>query len=127
MLRKLSVLLIAMSSLFATNAGAATHHRRVRWFQPIMSLPKSTLPTWRCVLQRESHSTFAQPNRGDNNRWGSSGIFQIEQGTWAAHQLAVHVPARVHVWQASPYQQAEVAAAIWRADGFAPWGLYDGC
>jgi len=94
------------------------------WYAPLSGLPHQS--TWRCILHAESRSTFIHPNLGDNNPNGSSGVFQIEQATWAAHQLAARVPARVHVWQASLYQQARVAAAIWRADGFSPWRS-DGC
>ena len=113
--------LMLVVGVAATPSSAGT-----RWFEPIVRLPLSTVRTFQCVIHHESTSTFAHPNLGDNNRYGSSGIFQIEQGTWAAHQAAAHVPYSIHVWQASPYQQSLVAVAIWRADGFWPWH-YDGC
>jgi hypothetical protein len=81
----------------------------------------------------ESRSTFSNLNLGDNNRNGSSGIFQMEQPTFAAHQQAAGVPIRttaghtIHVWQASPYQQELVAIAIEKVDGFSQWDPFDGC
>jgi hypothetical protein len=118
-INRILIVLIVASSLVcgAVTANAATP----RWFQPIAQLPRSTFRTFACVIWHESRSTFTHPNLRDNNGYGSSGIFQIEQGTWAAHQLAAGVPLRVHVWQASESQQASVAAAIDRADGFGPW------
>jgi hypothetical protein len=88
-----------------------------------MALPRSAVATFACVIAHESRSTYAHPNLGDNNGApnGDSGIFQISDGTWAAHQQAAHIPLRVHVWQATPYQQALVAVAIYRADGWGPW------
>jgi hypothetical protein len=78
-------------------------------------------------MMRESHSTYAHLNLGDNNRYGSSGIFQMEQSTFAAHQFAAHVPLSVKVWQATPYQQELVFVEILRVDGAGPWSRYDGC
>ena len=117
MLRSLiSSLTIATSPL----VGAHT----TRWFQPIMELPRTAIHTFTCIIWAESRSTWEHPNLTDNNRWGSSGIFQIEQGTWAV--WAARVGLHMKVWQASPYQQALGAASIWRHDGFAPW-RWDGC
>lgn len=93
---------------------------------PVLKLPAPIIQTFTCVIWHESRSTWSHFNLGDNSRTGSSGIFQIEQPTWAAHQLAAGVPLSVHVWQATPYQQELVAVAIYRADGFHPW-WYDGC
>lgn len=91
-----------------------------------MELPKPVIASFRCIIWAESRSTFEHPNLGDNNPYGSSGIFQIEQITWAAHQAVAGVARSIHVWQATAYEQARVAAAIWRADGLAPWAS-DGC
>ena len=102
-------------------------HKLIPWYQPILNLPKYTLPMWRCILYRESTSTFAHPNLGDNNPYGSSGVFQIEQSTFAAHQASVGIPYSIKVWGAGLYLQARVAAAIWLANGFSQWTLYDGC
>ncbi len=113
----ISALFIPMLFLAQPASGATAP----RWFQPLLGLPRSVVRTFRCVIAHESRSTFVHPNLGDNNRWGSSGIFQIEEITWRAHQLAAHVPLSVQVWQATPLQQARVAVAIWRADGFQPW------
>ena len=96
------------------------------WSAPLLALPKWTLPIWTCILNHESRSTFAKPNLGDNNSYGSSGIFQIEQITWSAHQLAAGVSKTVHVWQATALEQAKVAVAIFKADGFSLWAD-DGC
>ena|ERR1039458_5125610 len=126
-LNRITLTTIFIFALFtiapSTLAGGAVP----RWFQPIMNLPKSTIPTWICVMRVESRSTFLHPNLGDNNRYGSSGIFQMEDTTFRAYERAAHVPFSVHVWQASPFQQASVASAIYRADGFGPWTRYDGC
>ena len=94
---------------------------------PIALLPQPVRHVFACIMWRESRSTFQHLNLRDNNRYGSSGIFQIVQGTWAAHQLAAGVPLKVHVWQATAYQQELVAIDIWRADGFGPWSASDGC
>jgi|ERR1035437_6802478 hypothetical protein len=104
----------------AVGVGASTPRN------PILSLPKSVQSHFACIIYRESRSTFVHLNLGDNNRYGASGIFQIEQITWQAHQKAAGVPYKVHVWQASPLQQEQVAIAIWRADSFNPW-RGDGC
>jgi len=119
---------LIFTALSAVPATAATKTTTVvtTWVQPILSLPKWTLPVWTCILHNESRSTFLHPNLGDNNPYGSSGIFQIEQVTWAAHQLAAGVPKRIHVWQATALEQAKVAVAIFKADGFSPW-YSDGC
>jgi len=93
-------------------------------FQPVMELPSPQIQTFRCIIYAESRSTFTRPNLGDNSRYGSSGIFQIEEATWAFWGPLVGV--RGPVWQATPYQQALVAVEIYRHDGFGPW-MSDGC
>lgn len=125
MKRIATAIIVALSMV--SGSALATAATTPRWFQPVMELPKPAIQTFRCVIHHESTSTFTHPNLGDDNAdGGSSGIFQIEQGTWAAHQLAAHVPLSIHVWQATPYQQSLVAVAIYRADGWHPW-WYDGC
>ena len=94
---------------------------------PILALPAAVQRVFACIMWHESRSTLTHPNLGDNNAYGSSGIFQIEQGTWAAHQSSAGVPLRIHVWQATPLQQAKVAVAIWKADGFYPWTTWRLC
>jgi hypothetical protein len=91
------------------------------WFSPLAHVGVNAWRTFTCVIRRESNSTWSHPNLGDNNRYGSSGVFQIEDATWLARS-----GFRFHVWQASPYQQAVGAFNLWRADGFAPW-VSDGC
>ena len=92
---------------------------------PITSLPHLAFKQMTCVMWAESRSTVLKPNLDDNNAdGGSSGVFQIEQPTWArwAPLVNVHVP----VWRASYYQQQLVAVEIWKHDGFGPW-KDDGC
>lgn len=117
------VLVLCLPLAQSSSSFATPSHR---FWGPMLALPKSVRATFACIMYRESRSTFNHLNLGDNNRYGSSGIFQIEQATWAAHQSAAHVPFRVHVYQASPYQQELVAIQIWKADGFGPWSS-DGC
>ena len=93
----------------------------------ILRLPSHERSIWECILWSESRSTLTDLNLGDNNEWGSSGVFQMEQSTFAAHQLAVRLPLSVHVWQASPVQQFAVARAVWLADGFSPWSADSSC
>ena len=119
----LSLIFTALSTLPA-NAIAKprpTHHAVhawvAGWSAPLLALPKWTLPIWSCILNHESRSTLAKPNLKDNNPYGSSGIFQIEQITWSAHQLAAGVSKTVHVWQATALEQAKVAVSIFKADG----------
>lgn len=109
--------IVGLSILFSIPAGAASRN-------PIISLPVSVRSVFACIMWHESRSTFNHMNLGDNNRYGSSGIFQIEQTTWArwAAPLGIKVP----VWRATPYEQELVAVNIWRHDGFGPWSN-DGC
>lgn len=123
-----SVLIFALISyLFESTVWASATHGTVParndW---ILKLSPANQAKWKCILWHESRSTLTSLNLMDNNRYGSSGIFQMMQGTFAAHQMAVHLPYRVHVWEASPVQQFAVARAVWLADGFQPWGG-DGC
>jgi hypothetical protein len=114
-LRAITASFIASSLCFAGVAAAAKPRN------PIFALPGPVRVHFSCIIWHESRSTWGHLNLGDNNRYGSSGIFQIEPATWNAHKRAAGV--RVQVWQATPYQQELVAVAIWRADGFAPWSV----
>lgn len=112
MSKKLLVPFIICSVLaFGTAAQAA----------PSNPIPPALRSAFACIIWHESRSTFAHPNLGDNNADGSSGVFQIEQATWVAHQHVAGVPYSVHVWQATFLQQEKVAVAIQRADGWGPW------
>lgn len=124
MLKRIAVILIVGLSM-VNGSALASAATKPRWFQPIMVLPTSAIQTFRCVIYAESRSTFTHPNLGDNNANGSSGIFQMTPILWNAWapKVGVHVP----VWRASPYQQALVAAEVWRVDRFSPWTRYDGC
>jgi hypothetical protein len=101
----------------AGNASASAHIHR--WFQPIAQLPKTAFRHFACIIYVESRSTFLRPNLGDNSRYGSSGIFQIEPILW--NRWAPLGGVHVQVWQATPYEQAQVAATIYKYDGFSPW------
>jgi hypothetical protein len=114
--RAFAVFVLAATLTLSGIAGASG-----RFWGPMLALPKPVRATFACIMWRESRSTFAHLNLGDNNRYGSSGIFQIEEATWLARS-GFHIP----VWTASPYQQELGAINLWRADGFAPWHG-DGC
>lgn len=127
-------LLVACLCAQSTVASATySDHLPKGFWKPMLTLPPSVRAHFACIMKAESRSTFSALNLGDNNRNGSSGIFQIEQATFAAHQSAAGVPLKttagrtIHVYNASPYQQELVAIAIWRADGFSQWDRYDGC
>ena len=116
-----------VSIFLATGSAGAT--RNPRWFQPLLSLPHADLVRAECVISRESVSTLAHPNLGDDNGNvpGDSGIFQIDnspRGIWDTYVLP---KLHVKVWKASAYQQAEGFVIIWHVDGFGPWHRYDGC
>jgi hypothetical protein len=81
------------------------------------------------VIHAESRSTWAHPNLHDDDPAASnSGIFQIQDATFHAH-FGVKT---LHIWQASPRQQAIAAINIRWADhddglnGFGAWAG-DGC
>jgi hypothetical protein len=114
---RIAAALFAATLCFATSSSAASG----RFWGPMLALPRSARASFSCILWHESRSTFQHLNLGDNNRYGSSGIFQIEQQLWAARS-----GFRVPVWKATPYQQELGAIRIWRVDGFHPW-YSDGC
>lgn len=118
MKRVVAVLSLVASLGLSSVAGASPRN-------PIALLPQPVRHVFACIMWRESRSTFAHLNLRDNNPYGSSGIFQIVEGTWArwAPLAKVFVP----VWKASAYQQELVAIVIWRHDGFSPWSASDGC
>lgn len=121
------LIFVLVSAMFVTAVeGAPTHGKVPNRNDWILRLSPANQAKWECILWHESRSTLSSLNLMDNNRYGSSGIFQMEQGTFAAHQLAVHLPYRVHVWEATPVQQFAVARAVWLADGYSPW-YGDGC
>jgi hypothetical protein len=131
--RTLIILIACFSLVGVGNASATNAHIPKGFWNPMLKLPASVRARFACVMNAESHSTWTWLNLGDDNRNGSSGIFQIEQSTFLAYQSAAGVPLRtkagkqIHVWQASAYQQELVAIAIYKADGFGPWTRYDGC
>ncbi|QGF20276.1 tape measure protein [Gordonia phage Sixama] len=79
-------------------------------------------PAWAHLIQRESGGV---PNRIqgiiDANSGGNeaSGLFQIAKGTWAGAGGLAFAPT---AGQATPEQQAIVAARIFNRSGGSPWG-----
>jgi len=131
--RILIVLIVASSLAFgAVTASAATPRvHRIPWYEPLLRNDRAEWATWTCVIRAESRSTWTHPNLGDNRTPAmgpNSGIFQIQDPTFHAH-FGVKT---LHVWQATPRQQAIAAMNIRWADhddglnGFGPW-KGDGC
>ncbi len=90
------------------------------WYYPLLTLSPRVYHVFEyCVLPGQSRSTFAHPNTGDNSRYGSSGVFQMEPVLWNrwARRAGVHTV----IWKATLYQQALVAAEVYKHDGFEPW------
>ena len=112
MKRVLAALVLA-ASLGATGGIASGS---TRFWGPMLALPKQVRAHFACIIWHESRSTFAHLNLGDNSKFGSSGIFQIEPILWNARS-GFHFP----VYEASPYQQELGAIQIWRVDSFGPW------
>jgi hypothetical protein len=109
-------------SLLVTSPVSASRVNPRPWYYAIAHSTPKTWARFTCVIKHESGSTWAHPNLGDNNRYGSSGIFQVEDATWLARS-----GMKMHIWQASPREQAIGALRIEQSDSFAPWSLYDGC
>jgi hypothetical protein len=110
-----------------------------RWFQPLLSLPNR--PVIRCILMRESRSTFARPNLTDRNL-GQFGPFQFTTLLWDRWSWVAGVGHKTRTWylgtssldavtvpayRSSLYQQALVFATVARDDGLWPWTNFDGC
>jgi phage-related minor tail protein len=82
----------------------------------------STDPAWAALIKRESGGRpdvvqgIQDANSGGNE---ASGLFQIAKGTWAANGGTEFAPT---AGQATPEQQAIVAARIFDASGGSPWG-----
>ncbi len=125
--RLIAFVVFCCSLLLPASAGASPGHVGAPAHNWIERLPGPLRARWECILWRESRSTLFALNLGDNNRWGSSGIFQMEEGTFFAYQRRAGVPYSVRVWQASVAQQFAVAHQIFLADGFSPWSQSDGC
>lgn len=82
----------------------------------------SSNPEWDKLINRESGGDpkivqgISDANSGGNE---ASGLFQIAKGTWAANGgLKYGAEAR----NATPEQQAEIAAKIFEKSGGSPWG-----
>ncbi|WGH22047.1 tape measure protein [Gordonia phage MerCougar] len=104
--------------LAGTGSGAATI--------PLKRNPdgtySSTDPEWDHLIQRESggiadrQQEVIDVNSGGNE---ASGLFQIAKGTWASNGGTKFAPT---AGEATPEQQAEIAAKIFNEQGGAPWG-----
>ena len=82
----------------------------------------STDPEWDHLMERESGGRadivqqVQDANSGGNE---ASGLFQIAKGTWKAYGGTKYAPT---AGEATPQQQAEIAAAIFNKEGGRPWG-----
>jgi hypothetical protein len=122
--------IISLASLTTTMVGASAQtkttvqdHSLTRvdsnprpWYYVIQQAGPVVFAKFTCVIFHESRSTWADPNLGDNNKYGSSGIFQIEDATWLRRSGFTF-----HVWLATPREQAIGALHIEQADTFQPW------
>ncbi|AOE44295.1 tape measure protein [Gordonia phage Eyre] len=82
----------------------------------------STDPAWDHLIDRESGGDFSKVQEiQDENSGGNeaSGGFQIAKGTWLAYGGGEFAPT---AGQATPQQQAIVAARIFNKEGGRPWG-----
>lgn len=79
-------------------------------------------PEWNKLIQRESGGRpdvvqgVQDVNSGGNE---ASGLFQIAKGTWAGYGGTKFAPT---AGEATPEQQAEIAAKIFNKEGGSPWG-----
>lgn len=82
----------------------------------------STDPEWDRLIQRESGGRpdivqgIQDANSGGNE---ASGLFQIAKGTWSSNGGTKYAPT---AGEATPEQQAEIAAKIFNDQGGSPWG-----
>ncbi len=82
----------------------------------------SSDPEWAKLIKRESGGNakivqkIQDANSGGNE---ASGLFQIAKGTWTGAGGAKFSPTAA---EATPEQQAEIAAKIFKRDGGSPWG-----
>ncbi|MGC5027467.1 transglycosylase family protein [Tsukamurella sp. DT100] len=82
----------------------------------------SSNPEWAKLIKRESGGKadivqgIQDANSGGNE---ASGLFQIAKGTWKGSGGTKYAAT---AGQATPQQQAEIAAAIFNRDGGSPWG-----
>ncbi|QMU23204.1 transglycosylase family protein [Gordonia rubripertincta] len=82
----------------------------------------STDPEWDRLIKRESggradrKQEVIDANSGGNE---ASGLFQIAKGTWKGYGGTKFAPT---AGEATPEQQAEIAARIFNKEGGKPWG-----
>lgn len=134
MFKKLLVSFFAILTISVGTVSAASAHTHPRknphpiWYAPLVGLPHWARVRVDCVIWRESTSTEAHPNLGDNNGDpGQSGIFQMSNQPGGVWDLYAYPKIHVQLWKATAYQQAEGFVDVWRVDGFFPWHAYDGC
>ena len=121
---KIILLSLALSIGIAPAAGSASASpTSTAWKNgvpaPMNRIAPALQRMFTCIILHESTSTWRHPNLGDNNRYGSSGVFQIEDSTWLA--WAPKGGLHMHVWQATFRQQMRGAIEIYRHDGWQPW------
>ncbi|WP_287015475.1 phage tail tape measure protein [Gordonia sp. (in: high G+C Gram-positive bacteria)] len=130
-------------SYYAADYGAHTDHVHTRFSAqvgaqtPVSGVPgvstvpltqnpdgtwTSPDPAWAALIARESGGDpdivqgIQDANSGGNE---ASGLFQIARGTWSGYGGTEFAAT---TGQATPEQQAEVAARIFNAEGGSPWG-----
>jgi hypothetical protein len=81
--------------------------------------PSGDSAIWSCIIAHESGGdpTAVNPSSGD------SGLFQFNDGTWAANGGSAYGPKAM---DATPAEQWQIAEATQAADGWSPW-VGDGC
>ena len=112
---------LSVAAILSLSSPVSAAHRP--WYYPLLKLGPAVYHRFEfCVLPGQSRSSFAHPNTKDNSRTGSSGLFQFENGP---HQVwwrwAPVAGVRTPLWRATPYEQALVAATVYKHDGMHPW------
>lgn len=97
---------------------------------PLVQRPDGTWtssnPEWAKLIERESGGNPTNQNNTDSNAQKgtpSQGLFQIIQPTWESHGGLALAPTPK---DATPQQQAEIAARIFNEQGGKPWGAVPG-
>ena len=85
----------------------------------LYSLPSYVQQTFACIRYHESTNNYSW---GLVSASGARGAYQFEPGTWAEGASW----AGISPYNYSPTAQDDVAAAVWRHEGFSPWAG-DGC
>lgn len=122
-----------------THAALVATSLKPRWYAPVIRLPNQ--PVIRCILYRESRSTYARPNLGDVNPY-QFGPFQFTPILWNRWAWVAGVGRKSPGWylgtttlnavtipayKSTLYQQSEVFVTVVRNDGLGMWIRFDGC